>query len=307
MAQTGGVDRATEREACPEVLQGRPRASARTLHTKPLGARRGGLAAGTCGGSFTGAEDRQARRKSRTHGRPGDGAVMMGKQKTGKEAPAGPSQRGGMSEKTGGTEALTQHTEVILVAIHDSKTALETQIATLAGEVSLLCDDHNKLKDRVKATEVTMQETTPQVKTLTQKLALMENKVRTLASKVEGAESRSQHHNIHLVGVPERAEGPSIELYIETRLSEVVLRGTPTKFFSVERAHRSPAVPLPPGAYPRPIIVRLMNFRDRDVILQETRKRGPWKIKGKEINIYPDYINQVQKQWAAFATAKKIL
>ncbi|KAJ1216698.1 hypothetical protein NDU88_004299 [Pleurodeles waltl] len=39
----------------------------------------------------------------------------------------------------------------------------------------------------------------------------------------------------------------------------------------------------------------------------ETRKRGPWKIEGKEINIYPDYMNMVQKQRAAFAAVKKDL
>ncbi|KAJ1125103.1 hypothetical protein NDU88_003541 [Pleurodeles waltl] len=80
-----------------------------------------------------------------------------------------------MSKETGETEALTQHTEVILAAIQDSTTALESQIAMLAGEVGLLRSDHKKLKDRVKATEVIMWELTPQVKTLAQKLALMGN------------------------------------------------------------------------------------------------------------------------------------
>ncbi|KAJ1124399.1 hypothetical protein NDU88_002860 [Pleurodeles waltl] len=134
-----------------------------------------------------------------------------------------------------------------------------------------------------------MSETTPQVKALTQKLALMNNEMRTLATKVEDAESQSRRHNIRLVGVPEKTEGPSLELYIEAWMSDVVMGGTPTKFFLVERAHRIPA-------YPKPIIVRLMNFRDRDVILQETQKRAPWDIEGKAINIYPDYTNMVQKQ-----------
>ncbi|KAJ1208687.1 hypothetical protein NDU88_004070 [Pleurodeles waltl] len=97
-----------------------------------------------------------------------------------------------MSEKTGGTVALTQHTKVILAAIQDSKTALESQIATLVGEVGLLQDDHKKLKDRVKETEEIMHETTPQVKALMQKLTLMDNEVTTLAIKVDDTESRSR-------------------------------------------------------------------------------------------------------------------
>ncbi|KAJ1091650.1 hypothetical protein NDU88_004767 [Pleurodeles waltl] len=79
----------------------------------------------------------------------------------------------------------------------------------LAGEVGLPRDDHHKLKDRVKATEEMMNETTLQVKALMQKLALLNKEMRTLAIKVEDAEGRSRRHNIRLVGVPEKTEGPS--------------------------------------------------------------------------------------------------
>ncbi|KAJ1200679.1 hypothetical protein NDU88_004500 [Pleurodeles waltl] len=70
-------------------------------------------------------------------------------------------QRDATSEGTGGTEALTQHTEVILAVIQDSKIAFENRIPMLPGEAGLLWDDHNKLKDCVKATEEMMHETTP--------------------------------------------------------------------------------------------------------------------------------------------------
>ncbi|KAJ1173449.1 hypothetical protein NDU88_005281 [Pleurodeles waltl] len=100
--------------------------------------------------------------------------VKIGKQKTGKVASAGPTSREGTNERTGETEALTQRTEVILAAIQDSKTALKNQIATLAGEVGLLRNDYNKLKDQVKVAEEMMNEMTPQVKTLTQKIARMD-------------------------------------------------------------------------------------------------------------------------------------
>ncbi|KAJ1091106.1 hypothetical protein NDU88_004233 [Pleurodeles waltl] len=105
------------------------------------------------------------------------------------------------------------------------------------GEVGLLRDYHNKLKDRVKATEEMMNETTPQVKTLMQKIACMDTELKTLAIKVENTDTRFQRHNIRLVEVPKKAEGPSLELYIEKWLSEVVMRGALTKFFSMERAH----------------------------------------------------------------------
>ncbi|KAJ1089314.1 hypothetical protein NDU88_002465 [Pleurodeles waltl] len=66
---------------------------------------------------------------------------------------AGPTPKDVTSGTAGGTGSLTQHTEVILAAIQEYKMALENQIATLAGEVGLLREDHNKLTDRVKAAE----------------------------------------------------------------------------------------------------------------------------------------------------------
>ncbi|KAJ1217571.1 hypothetical protein NDU88_005165 [Pleurodeles waltl] len=87
-----------------------------------------------------------------------------------------------MRETARGEEALMQHTTAILVAIQESKAALENQITTLAGEGGCLRDDDNKLKVRVKA------ETAPQMKELTQKLAVMNNEPRTLTIKVEDGE-----------------------------------------------------------------------------------------------------------------------
>ncbi|KAJ1118824.1 hypothetical protein NDU88_007011 [Pleurodeles waltl] len=73
-----------------------------------------------------------------------------------------PFPRDATRETAGGAEAVMRHTKAILAAIQESKMALENQIATLAGKVGLLRDDHNKLKDPVKATEDMMGEMAPQ-------------------------------------------------------------------------------------------------------------------------------------------------
>ncbi|KAJ1201846.1 hypothetical protein NDU88_005650 [Pleurodeles waltl] len=149
--------------------------------------------------------------------------MKIGKQRTGKDMSTGPSPRDVTRETAGGAEVLTQHTKVILAATQESKMALENQIAMLVGEVGLLREDHIKLKDQVKATEDMMSEMAPQVKALMQKLTIMNNEMRTLAIKVEDAESRSRRHSIRLVGVPEKTGGPSPELRRETWLSDLVL------------------------------------------------------------------------------------
>ncbi|KAJ1218301.1 hypothetical protein NDU88_005884 [Pleurodeles waltl] len=140
----------------------------------------------------------------------------IGKQQIANGMPAGPSPGDAMREMGGGEEALTQHSTAILVAIQESKAALENQIATLAGEVGLLRDDHNKLKDQVKATENMLGETTPQVKEFMQKLALMNNELKKLTIKVEDAKSKllawlgKKEQSDSLIGEIQTAQGELI-------------------------------------------------------------------------------------------------
>ena len=98
-----------------------------------------------------------------------------------------------------------------------------------------------------------------------------------------------------------------MELYIEKWLTDKVLQWKQSRFFSVERVHRVPGQPPRLGAPPRPIIVRLRNFRDRDHILQQARSHGPWRVDSREVNIYLDFTNIVQKQRNTYVPVKRVL
>lgn len=43
-------------------------------------------------------------------------------------------------------------------------------------------------------------------------------------------------------------------------------------FFTIERAHRIPSRSTSPGSNPRPTIIKLINYRDRDLILSKVRQ-----------------------------------
>ena len=64
-------------------------------------------------------------------------------------------------------DVLQAHTETILAAIKDTKSALESQIAAVANEVGILRDQQRKTVERVKATEILTAELAPAVKELT--------------------------------------------------------------------------------------------------------------------------------------------
>lgn len=80
-----------------------------------------------------------------------------------------------------------------------------------------------------------------------------------------------------------------------------------THLYVVERAHRIPTRPLPPGNPPRPILARLLNYRDREIILKLAREKKNIQYNGTRISFYPDFSAAVQKNRARFSEIKKRL
>lgn len=64
------------------------------------------------------------------------------------------------------------------------------------------------------------------------------------------------------------------EPFIEGLLRELFGADSLSQNFVVERTHMSLGPHPPPGANPRPIIARLLNYRDRDMILHLAREKA---------------------------------
>lgn len=76
--------------------------------------------------------------------------------------------------------------------------------------------------------------------------------------------------------------------------------------FSVEQVHRVPAYPLPPGTPPRPFLFKMLNHKDKDIILSKARTMGPaMMIANSNISLFPDFSANVQKRRAQFTDVKK--
>ena len=126
-----------------------------------------------------------------------------------------------------------------------------------------------------------------------------------IAEKMDDYEGRLRRNNIRITGVPEKAEGPAVDLFVEDLVTKRLGAGGLSRYFSVERAHRVPGGRPRPGAPPRTIIARIFNFRDRDVILQEARKNPPVKIDNATISFFPDFTLRIQAQRREFLAVKK--
>ena len=205
---------------------------------------------------------------------------------------------------------LNGHTamfEKILTAIRESKEALEAKIGAVQEETGLLRADHTKLAERVSETESCLTSLRPTVTEVQQQMREMRAELHRLRDRAEDAEGRSRRNNVRFLGFPEKSESPNAELFLEDWLLREVLRPPAPKFFSIERAHRIPGKPPIPGAPPRPLIARFLNFRDRDLILQTFRTKGPILFNGQRIAAYPDFTAEVQRRRSSYAAIKASL
>ena len=192
----------------------------------------------------------------------------------------------------------------IMQAINASREALESKIDTLATDMGLLRDDHRKLADRVTSAEKDITVIAPGLTLLSSQLREVESKVKVLENRAEDAENRSRRNNIKLIGVPEK--GDMIN-FLETWLREKIAPEGLSPHYALERAHRIPARPPAAGAPPRPIIARLLHYRDRDHILSQARMRGDLTIGNSKIMIFPDFTREVQRRRASFMGVKRRL
>ena len=218
---------------------------------------------------------------------------------------ASEAPRDSMGEPTELQETLTL--QDIMKAIKDVKHVLENKIDSTAIEVTLIRTNLHKITDRVKATEDSVSTLTTTVDKLGKNMKHLQQRVELLASQLDDSEGRSRRNNIRIIGVPEKAEGPSVDLFVEDLITQGLQPRGLSKFFGVERAHRVPGRKPPPGAPPRTIIARIFNFRDRDTILQEARVAPPVTYQNNTIGLFPDFTLQVQRQRRTFTELKKSL
>lgn len=110
-----------------------------------------------------------------------------------------------------------------------------------------------------------------------------------------------------LWAIPEGAEGKNPTVFVEDLLKSFLPAAQFSPFFTVERAHRIPPVPGPPGSNPRTLIFQMLNFRDRDEVLREARKAWQLKFQNANLLFSPDYSVEAQKLRRSFDQVKTSL
>lgn len=184
---------------------------------------------------------------------------------------------------------------------------LNIHMGDLKSDMAHVRRDLQAMSDRVKAAEDRVSNVEDQLPPLAKAMKSATHQITTLLAKVDDLENRSRRSNIRIVGVPEREEGRDPVAFFENWLMDIMGKNILSPFFAIERAHRVPTRSPPPGAPPRPILMKLLHFRDRDAILRAARDKGEISIHGHRVSFYPDFSNDVQKKRMQFLDIKKRL
>lgn len=184
---------------------------------------------------------------------------------------------------------------------------LEAKIDKVSIEMTLLRADLNKTSERATQNETHIVELQKATKSLEERVQQLTHQQRQTTARLEDQEGRARRNNSRVVGVPEKMEGQSMDLFLEDLILNHLKPKRLSKFFTIERAHRAP-IPQPrPGTSPRTIIARILNYRDQDAILQAARQHGDLLLDNATVRFFPDFTLRVQQERRTFDGVKRTL
>lgn len=192
--------------------------------------------------------------------------------------------------------------------IDSLSTELRSEIATVRTELRSAI---TPLQQKVDTHEGTIRELEHAASDQGDRLSELENVVQTLKTQVsqltakcEDLEGRSRRNNVRLVGIPENVEGPNPTEFVSGLLQDIFkLDHKPI----VDRAHRSLRQKPKKDDPPRPFIIRLHYYQDRDRILRRAGELSPVVYQDRRVLLFPDYTAAVASKRGEFREAKRLL
>lgn len=174
--------------------------------------------------------------------------------------------------------------KAVEAALSKSLQAITQDIATQSQRIQAIEQRVSDLEDELTHTTILLQEA--------------EDRNISLYEKVEDLENRSRRNNLRIVGLPEN--------YMPQTLMDICQKAIPKALglphmCTAERAHRL-GPPQQDRQTPRPVIVRYLNYADRQLILQQFRNRAELQIEGNTLLLFVDYSADVSRRRRAFST-----
>lgn len=180
-----------------------------------------------------------------------------------------------------------EHTE----AANDNKTAL----ARLETYMKELVERTTSLEQQVERVEERLGDTEDKTARLERMAAFLLHQEAKLAAKCEDLDSRTRRNNIRIHGIPEGSEKNDMIGFV-TDFIHSSLQIPDDTDIRIERAHRSlTAKPKESDAPPRAIIVRFLDTRMKEQVIQQAWKQKT-TYEGQIIYFNQDYTTEIQRK-----------
>lgn len=137
------------------------------------------------------------------------------------------------------------------------------------------------------------------------RLQALEKTANELTERLQDHENRSRRKNLRIIGLPEKKEGTNITTFMETWIPKTLQLDTKAGRMKLERAHRIQGPET--SRFPRAIIVRFHNFRDRQLVMDAARRLKDIRIEGTRIHFFPDFAAATQKRRREFDQVRRKL
>ncbi len=175
----------------------------------------------------------------------------------------------------------------------------------LTGELARLRSAQAETANTQKEMGVALSDTMDRVTALEKSQQLITKECKKMQEKCQDLENRSRRQNLRLVGVAEGAEGGNMIKFLMDFFPAVLGADNFSSPVVIDWAHRTLALRPTNGERPRPILVCLHYYTDRQKILGKVK--GQLSYGGDQVYIFPDMNPEVSRQRAAFNQVKRKL
>lgn len=193
--------------------------------------------------------------------------------------------------------------EVILSAINSLRADFSKQSVEMLDAIKSIQSDLVTHSKRIGESEERISQTEEDVTALQRKVKKLEEITSSLRNKVQDLEDRGRRSNLRLVGLPEKTEGSDTCAFLENWLPKI-LTDTFDHAPVIERAHRIGQIHPNRPTTPRPIVMKFLNYKDKEKCLRAARRLKELQYDGKHVSLFPDLSTETRQQQRQFDGVK---
>lgn len=190
----------------------------------------------------------------------------------------------------------------ILDAIRSLRADMEKHSADTLEAIRSVKGDVQAHSRRLDEAEERISRTEDDVASLQGKVQQLEQTVADLSNKITSYEDRNRRSNLRLVGLPEKSEDKDMCGFLEKWLTDA-LGDCFTSPPIIERAHRIGPY-RPKATTPRVVIMKFLNYRDRETAMTAARKMKEIFYKDHRLSLFPDLSPETRRQQRRFDGVK---